>query len=258
MVAEGETRDRNYSTKVPSLNQTITANPAAQLSYSKPMVQTYSPSSGWNQPAGNYTAPYANPAPVGSQAVYAPAAKAWVNPQPAPAQAVAAPPAPPPAPPQGGRQWYNSLDTGRQVQTQNDFLGGDADYNAQMGEYDRALNDFIARITQQKQGFDTDANNAIDATNRNEEYSGNALGEDFGARGMSYSGLFDKSKNDMGQRFKEQRSNIDNVRAKNKTEADNRQADYQAENNIGRSNAKRSALTRMAAQQALLDSNAGF
>lgn len=235
----------------------ITANPAAKLTYDAPAVSTYSPPTGWSEPAGNIQ-PYSNMPAAGSQQTYAPAAKAWVDPVPAPAQPVAQAPVAPPAPPSGGRQWYNSLGGDQQAQTQESFLGGDADYTAQMGEYDRALNDFIARIVAQKQGFDTDATQALGATDKNEQFSGNALGEDFGARGMSYSGLFDKSKNEMGARFKEQRSNITNVQTKNKQEADNRQADYQNENNIGRSNAKRSALTRMAAQQAMIDQNAGF
>lgn len=234
----------------------ITANPAAKLTYDAPAVQTYTPSTGWDAPAS--VSSYSNMAPQGSQATYAPAARAWVNPQPAPPQAVAAPPAPPPAPPQGGRTWYNNLGAGQQQQTADQWLGGDSDYTAQMGEYDRALNDFISRITAQKAGFDTDASQALGATDKNEQYSTNALGEDFGARGMSYSGLFDKSKNELGQRFQEQRGNINNVRDKNKSDADNRQADYQSENNISRGNAKRSALTRMAAQQAMIDQNAGF
>ncbi len=230
----------------------ITANPAAQLSYSKPAVSTYSPSGGWTQPAGTIS-PYSNMPAVGSQQTYAPAQNSWVDPQQAQAEAPAAP-----APPTGGRIAYNAMDEGGRAQADTSFLGGDADYNAQMGEYDRALNDFIARITQQKAGFDTDAASALGATDRNEQFSGNQMGEDFGARGMSYSGLFDKSKNEMGERFKEQRGNITNVQTKNKSEADNRQADYSAENNIGRGNAKRSALTRMAAQQAMLDQGAGF
>jgi hypothetical protein len=158
----------------------------------------------------------------------------------------------------GGSQWYNSLGAGDKLTAESEWLGGDSDYTAQLGEYDRALSDFINRITAQKQGFDLDADNAILAVGKNQTNAGNQLGEDFGARGMSFSGLFDKSRNDLNNRFSEQKSNVENVRTKNKSDADNRLADYTAENNIGRSNAKRSALTRMAAQQAMLDSNAGL
>jgi hypothetical protein len=147
--------------------------------------------------------------------------------------------------------------TGR-ASADESWLGGDSDYTAQLGEYDRALSDFINRITAQKDNFDLDADNAILAVGKNQGIAGNQLGEDFGARGMSFSGLFDKSRNDLNNRFSEQKSNVENVRTKNKSDADNRLADYKAENSIGRSNAKRSALTRMAAQQAMIDSNAGL
>lgn len=239
----------------------ITANPAAKLTYDSPAVSTYSPSAGWSEPAGP-VASYSNMPAAGTQAQWSAPTNSWTapaqqSPVPQAPAPVAEPPAPP-APPVGGRQWYNALDAGAQAQTQDQWLGGDSDYTAQLGEYDRALNDFIARIVAQKEGFDTDANNAVAANTKNMQFSGDQLGEDFGARGMSYSGLFDKSLNTMNTRFKDQESNINQVRTKNKSEADNRQADYTAENNIGRGNAKRSALTRMAAQQAMLDSGAGF
>lgn len=241
--------------------KSITANPAAKLTYDQPRISTTSGATGIATPyAGGNPTPITAPSYVagGAPARYQAPATRYAAPAPAPAFVPPPPPPPPPAPPVGGRQWYGSLDEGTRAQTDAQYLGGDSDYNAQIGEYDRALNDFIARIVAQKANFDTDATNALGATDRNEQFSGNQLGEDFGARGMSYSGLFDKSKNELGERFKEQRGNIETVRSRNKSEADNRQADYQAENNIGRSNAKRSALTRMAAQQAMLDSNAGF
>lgn len=164
----------------------------------------------------------------------------------------------PTGPAQGGRAWYNSLDQAGQQAEQDKFLGGDSDYIAQLGEYDRALADFKDRIAGQIKNFNTDAASATDATNKNLMNSQNQLGEDFGARGMSYSGLYDKSKNEMGTRFQDQIANIGLVRGRNEADALGRQKDYEAENTIGRGNAKRSALTRMMANQSMIDSNSGM
>jgi hypothetical protein len=167
----------------------------------------------------------------------------------------AAPPAAPQGPVQGGRQWYNSLDAGGQAAEQDKYLGGDSDYTAQMGEYDHALNDFISRITTQKGQFTLDTDHATQANDKNRDLSMDQLGQDFGARGMSYSGLADKSMNLMKDRFTDQGNNILQVGARNQIDADNRQADFQSQNGIDRGNAKRAALGRMVQQQALTDSS---
>lgn len=177
---------------------------------------------------------------------------------PAPAPYVAQAPAAPRGPAQGGRQAYEAMDAGARAQTDADWLGGDSDYTAQLGEYQRALDDFVSRIAGQKKNFEDDRVLAQDANGKNQTMSTNQLGEDFGARGMSYSGLWDKSKNDLMTRFSEQGKNIDLVAQRNSNEADNREKDYRAENSIGQGNAKRSALARMAAQQSIIDSNASM
>jgi len=164
----------------------------------------------------------------------------------------------PAAPVQGGRQWYDQLGQQGQSDYQNQFLGGDADYNAQMGQYNQALNDFIARITNQKAGFQTDTNNAVNANTKNQGLSATQLGEDFGARGMSYSGLFDKSRNLLNDRYADQEKNIRQVGDRNMQDADNRQADFSNQNAIDQSNAKRAALGRMLQQQQLIDSGTTF
>lgn len=229
----------------------ITADPNAKLSFAQPMVQTYSPATGWDQPAGNVSAPYANPAPVGSQAVYN---GGWQ--QPAAAEAPAAPAAPVNNP--NGARAYAGMDAAGQQAVQTNWLGGDSDYAAQLGEYNKALQDFTSRITNQKQGFTTDTNNAIAANSKNDVLSGNQLGEDFGARGMSYSGLFDKSKNLMHDRYLDQEKNINNVGQKNQTDADNRLADFSNQNSVDIANAKRAALGRLFQQQQLADSQQTF
>lgn len=173
-----------------------------------------------------------------------------------PNQGIQAAPAPevPQGPIVGGRQWYNQLSAGDQVAQDNQYLGGDSDYNAQMGEYDKALNAFIDRITKQKQLFEQDGIDATASVDANQNQTLNGLGEDFGARGMSYSGLFDQTKNQNIGRFNETKAGITKNTSRNKTEADNRQADYSAENELGRGNAKRSALNRMANRQSIIDS----
>lgn len=170
------------------------------------------------------------------------------------APAADTPAAAPAGPVQGGRAWYNSLAGDAQKNYQNQFLGGDADYNAQMGEYNRALQDFVARITNQKQGFQTDTTNALTANGKNRDLSLQQLGDDFAARGMSYSGLNDKSRNLLNDRYAQQDNNIQQVGTRNLTDADNRQADFSNQNQIDKGNAQRAALGRMLQQQQLIDS----
>lgn len=178
------------------------------------------------------------------------------SPAPSPIQDIAPPP--PPTPPVGGRQWYNSLDAGGKQAADNQWLGGDSDYTAQISEYDKALQSFIDRIAEQRKGFTTDANLATQSTERNQNMSLDNLGEDFGARGLSYSGLFDTSKNQTNQRFNEAKSGIERMRAKNDSDAVNRETDYRAENQISRNNAQRASTGRQAQRQALIDSMNGF
>jgi hypothetical protein len=169
-----------------------------------------------------------------------------------------APAAPPPPPPPvvGGAKWFSALGPEAKEAEKKKWLGGDSDYAAQIGEYDRALQAFIDRITKQKSLFEQDATDSIATTNKNEGVTLNNLGEDFGARGLSFSGLFDKSLEEGRGRFREARTNIGKIKERNVTDATNREKDYRAENQIGRGNARRAALQRMAAEQALKDANA--
>lgn len=163
-----------------------------------------------------------------------------------------------PSAPVGGAKWYGGLDQGaRQAQDQS-WLGGDSDYTAQIAEYDRALQTFVDRIMNQKKMFNQDADDAVASTGRNQAMSLDALGEDFGARGLSYSGMFDTTKNQTNERFNDAKGGIEKVRGRNLTDADNREADYRTENQLSRGNAERSSLQRQAQRQALLDSMAGF
>ena len=239
----------------------ITASPTASLSYSKPAIQTYSPSTGYSAVAGTNSS-YSNMAPVGSFATYSGGNQngvggSWIQPQAA--GPVAPPPAPePPAPPVGGRTWYNGLDAAGKAAEDASWLGGDSDYTAQIGEYEKALKSFIDRIAAQKSMYEQDAKDATASADRNQAMSLDALGEDFGARGLSYSGLAIDSADKTNARFNEAKGNIGKVLARNNQDADNRQKDYETENRISMQNAQRSSLNRQAQRQALLDSQAGF
>lgn len=249
----------------------ITA-PPAKIHYDAPRVSTTSGRTGQSTPyAGTNPTPIQtpayNPAPYVPPYVppYQPPAQQFYQPAPMnfPAQQNFEPPAPPPPPPPpkppvGGREWYQSLSPEARIAEEKKWLGGDSDYTSQIGEYNRALNAFVDRIAKQKKLFEDDERVGLESTTKNEGMTLNNLGEDFGARGLSYSGLFDQEKQRTGDRFDETRGNITKNRVRNVTDASNREADYRSENQVGRGNARRAALQRMAAEQALKDANAGF
>jgi hypothetical protein len=157
----------------------------------------------------------------------------------------------------GGRAEFNSFSPEQQQMTQDQWLAGDSDYTEQTGLYQKALDDFVRRITGRIEGFDLDAKDATAGNIKNQNMSADSLGADFGARGLSYSGLWDQSKNKLLDRYAQGRGNIEKNRATNVQNAKNEQADYTAENEIARKNSLRSSLLRMAAQQQLLDSQYG-
>jgi hypothetical protein len=232
---------------------TLTAaqkNSIASYAGSTPNTSVSSMSAGpapYIAPVQNYAGPQSNPYNTGP-----------LLPQQAPPTQQQFAPPPPPAPPVGGRTWYNGLDQGAKAAQDQSWLGGDSDYTAQIAEYDKALRTFIDRIANQKKGFEQDANDATASTNRNQGLTLDQLGEDFGARGLSYSGLAVDSADKTNTRFNEAKGQIGKVLARNNQDADNRQADYQSENDISRLNAQKSSLSRQAQRQALLDSMAGF
>ena len=135
--------------------------------------------------------------------------------------------------------------------TESEWLAGDSEYQAQVNEYNRALDTFKQRINRKKSLFDEDYKTSEGVTNKNQATSLGALGEDFAARGMSNSGLFDASRTEVQDNFKRQLNNLLMVRDRGKTDADNDLADYTNEDTISRGNAKRNALARMANAQSL-------
>lgn len=267
MVAEGESAGRGYTAKVAGLTAPapITAAPV-QLNYSKPAIQTYSPQSGWGQVAGTNSS-YSNMAQPGSFQSWSAPTKQWVNPTPAPAQQSFAPapaqqmaPMAPPEPPRpqfapGGRKEFMQLSPEQQQMAQDKYLGGDSDYTEQVGLYQKALDDFVKRIAGKIGTFEQDATDATNSNIKNEGMSVDNLGADFGARGLSYSGLFTQARDKTKDRFSEGRVNITKNKNTNVQNAKNDQADYEAETEINKKNAQRASLLRMAQQQQLLDAN---
>lgn len=206
-------------------------------------------------PAPTYSSFSSQPAPYiapvqGYQSQYSAPA------QSAPAQQSIAQEAPRPQFAPGGRNEFMNIFSPEQQQVaQNQWLGGDSDYTAQVGMYQKALDDFVRRITGRIEGFRTDADQAIAGNQKNETMSADSLGADFGARGLSYSGLFDTSQNKLRNRYSEGRANIGKNRDTNIQNAEEERSNYEAENEISKQNALRSSLLRMAAQQQLADSN---
>ena len=263
MADEGSSRWNTTGTYFNAAPAPITAPSTARLTYDQPRVSTTSGATGIATPyAGGNPTPITAPSYIagGSPGRYVAPAPAYRAPAPAyqPAQQQAPVYQPPPPPPRpqfapGGREEFNRFAPEQQQMTESQYLGGDSDYNAQIGLYQKALDDFVRRITGRIEGFETDATQATQGNIKNEGMSVNSLGEDFGARGLSYSGLFDKSKNKLQDRYKEGRVNIGKNRDTNVQNARNDEADYRSENEIGRGNAKRSSLLRMAAAQQLKD-----
>lgn len=133
-----------------------------------------------------------------------------------------------------------------------DWLKGDAEFNAQQNEYNRALELFKTRINKKKGAFEDDYKESSRVTGLNKQQTMTGVGEDFAARGMAYSGLFDSARTDTENVFKRQLGNLELVRNRNKSQADDDLADYQQEIDLSRGNAKRNALARFANQQSLM------
>lgn len=153
-------------------------------------------------------------------------------------------PAPPPPPPPPSRPARLSA---------ADWLEGDSAYQDQMSEYDRALKTFIGRITKEKEQFNLDNDVAVKGNARNRGVAMDDQAEDFAARGMINSGVFGQESQQLGDRFNEQDSLLARILQRQMSDAGNRQEDFQTETQLGRGNAKRSALARMAAKQAIMD-----
>lgn len=213
----------------------VTRSPVVSVPKSAPYNPVkYQPIPATNYAKQYYAAPaYQAPvyqAPVYQQSYAAPAAYSPPTMQPAPA------PAPPPKP----------------KISEADWLKGDGEYQSQTNEYNRAINEFTSRINKKKKNFDDDYKLGEQATTTNKAQSLAGLGEDFAARGMSYSGVFDQARTEGEDGFKRQLANILTVKNRNVQGADDDLADYKQENELSRGNAKRNALARFANSQNLL------
>lgn len=146
----------------------------------------------------------------------------------------------------------------RKVYDRDSWLAGDADYKEQTTEYDRALNSFRNRINAKKQQFDQDYSQSKGVTEKNQQFTLNDLGEDFGARGLSYSGLFDQTKERTQDQFRNQLANLLQMRTRNRNQADEEFGDFSTETNLRKANALRQAIARMAQAQSLSDMELGY
>lgn len=146
----------------------------------------------------------------------------------------------------------------RKVYDKDSWLAGDADYKEQTTEYDRALGSFRNRINAKKEQFNQDYNQSKGVTEKNQQFTLNDLGEDFGARGLSYSGLFDQTKERTNDQFRNQLANLLQMRTRNTNQADEEFGDFKTETNLRKANALRQAIARMSQQQALSDMELGY
>ena len=133
-----------------------------------------------------------------------------------------------------------------------DWLKGDAEYLDQDNEYNRALSEFTNRINKKKKNYEDDFGQGKEANTQNQQRSLTGLGEDFAARGMAYSGVFDQARTETEDNFKKQLANILTIKNRSVAQADDDLADYKQENTISRGNAKRNALARFANSQSLM------
>lgn len=146
----------------------------------------------------------------------------------------------------------------RKIYNKDSWLAGDSDYKEQVTEYDRAINSFRNRINAKKAEFDEDYKQAEGTTQKNRDFTLNDLGEDFGSRGLAYSGLFDQAKERTNDQFRQQIANLVNLKQRQTTDADEEFADFGTETNLRKANALRQAIARMAQAQALSDSRLGY
>lgn len=127
-----------------------------------------------------------------------------------------------------------------------EWLAGDSAYNDQLSEYDRALQEYLARIASKEGEVNQDASIALQANARNQNMGLNNNAEDFAARGMINSGLFANSAEQLNDRYGESRSAIETNKGRQLGSLTDERDTYRRENELGRGNARRQALQRMA------------
>lgn len=130
--------------------------------------------------------------------------------------------------------------------TEKEWLAGDSAYNDQLSEYDRALQEYLARIAAKESEVNQDASIALQSNARNQSMGLNNNAEDFAARGMINSGLFVNSAEQLNDRYGESRSAIETNKGRQLGSLTDERDTYRRENELGRGNARRQALQRMA------------
>lgn len=136
--------------------------------------------------------------------------------------------------------------------SEKEWLAGDSTYQDQQSEYTRALQEFIARIGEREGEIKEDAKLALAANARNRTQGLNNNAEDFASRGLINSGLFADSSEKMSDRYNESKGAIETNRSRGLGSLADERSNYEREVELGRNNARRSALQRMAAQYGTL------
>lgn len=129
------------------------------------------------------------------------------------------------------------------------WLAGDSTYQDQMGEYNGALKDFLARLGTQKAEFTSDYNTATQGMNRNRDQGMLNQGEDFTSRGLANSGLFSHAQDETAANFQRQSDGMKQAHDRTFSDFTNQEADKRKQIGSEINNAKSASLGRMSMKQ---------
>lgn len=151
----------------------------------------------------------------------------------------AAAPAPPPPPD------YSKMSDG-------DLQALDSGFMDQKSLLNEALVKYLADYEAQKKGFKSDYETAGAGINRNEIAGRTQIGEDFAARGLGRSGLYDQANMDARAAYGRQRDANDASFADRNRTADFNKGTFERSNTANLAAARKDAIARLTANQSLI------
>lgn len=156
--------------------------------------------------------------------------RAAPKPSPPPVAKTITPPAPPkPAPP--------SVDQ---------FLAGDSTYQRQLAAYNKALADFQTDQSLSKTDYETGYQNTIRDINLSQQDALSDLKDDYAARGLLRSGLYNDSLGDLNQQYSNQRTDVNKQRTSFLDQLVQELSKYRSEQSVQQGNARAEAIRRRA------------
>ena len=133
--------------------------------------------------------------------------------------------------------------------TPDQWLAGDSTFQGQQNDYNSQLTQFLSRLQQQKDDYNTDFQTAQNAFNRNKDQNLLALGEDWTSRGMANSGLFNQARDLANTNYTAQQNGMDTANKRALSNFDQQGNDRKSEIAQAIENARQNSLSRMAANQ---------